>query len=108
MTDTTSPREALTARLAQLTAREAGIQKHLRGEDGRNDADFSDRVAYTEMDEVLEGLDDSARAEIDAIRAALGRLDDGTYGICLSCGDAIQPGRLAAMPHVALCVDCAS
>lgn len=40
-------------------------------------------------------------------RAALDRLDEGTYGDCATCGDPIPPGRLEIMPETPLCVECA-
>ena len=38
----------------------------------------------------------------------LAKLDEGTYGICDQCGEAIPPARLRAMPDSALCVTCAA
>ncbi|MCA9572414.1 MAG: TraR/DksA family transcriptional regulator, partial [Myxococcales bacterium] len=108
MSDSPDVRARLEARLEQVVGRTDAVEKHLRGADGRHDADFEDRVAYTEMDEVLEQLDGEGRVQAEAIRAALGRLDAGTYGVCLSCGADIAAGRLAAIPEVALCTDCAA
>ena len=99
-------RARLEARLAELTKRDAALTKHLRGEDGRNDQDFSDRVAFTEMDEVLEKLDDSARAEIGDIQVALRRIDADEYGACETCGEAIPEKRLEILPHARHCVNC--
>lgn len=45
--------------------------------------------------------------EIARIGAALQRIDDGTYGECLRCGEAIAEKRLAVDPAATLCVDCA-
>ena len=103
----TGARQRLEARRDVLVQREAAVGRHLRGEDGRHDQDFADRVSYTQMDEVLEQLDDAARAEIEAIHAALERIEHGTYGVCASCGTRIAEARLIALPHTVLCVDCA-
>lgn len=40
------------------------------------------------------------------IDEALKRIDDGTYGNCLSCGCQIAKRRLVAMPHSELCIEC--
>jgi DnaK suppressor protein len=40
------------------------------------------------------------------VEAALQRMDDGTYGRCESCGDAIPGERLDARPVARLCVAC--
>ena len=42
------------------------------------------------------------------INAALERMDDGTYGLCLRCGKPINPERLEAFPYVAYDIDCQS
>jgi RNA polymerase-binding transcription factor DksA len=106
--DAQASREALHTRLATLTKREAALSKHLRGQDGRLEEDFSDRVSFVEMDEVIEQLDDDARAEIVAIQAALARLQEGTYGTCTGCGEDITAKRLEVLPHTAQCVSCAA
>lgn len=99
--------ERLRADLHRLTSRSHAVQRHLRGEDGRLDADFGDRPNFTGMDEVLEALDDESRRELGLIRAALNRLESGKYGICARCGDDIPHDRLRAVPSAALCVSCA-
>jgi RNA polymerase-binding transcription factor DksA len=100
-------REALLARLGVLTGREEAISQHLRGEDGRLGADFGDIANFTAGDEVLEGLEDAALAEIEAIQAALGRLGAGAWGVCVSCGESIDARRLDVLPSAAKCADCA-
>ena len=49
-----------------------------------------------------------ARVELARIDAAIKRLDDGSYGECLDCGDAIAVGRLEANPTATRCIGCAS
>ena len=39
---------------------------------------------------------------------ALAKLDEGTYGLCDTCGKPIAAKRLQAMPDVVLCLDCAA
>src|SRR4051812_35878832 len=40
------------------------------------------------------------------VRAALGRIDEGTYGICLHCEEEIGAKRLNALPWTPLCIEC--
>jgi DnaK suppressor protein len=102
-------RQLLVERMEALAKRHEALAKHLRGADGRLEADFSDRVAFTEMDEVLEGLDDAARAELGQIRVVLERLANGDdVDACESCGAPIGDGRLQAMPTSTRCVNCAA
>ena len=47
------------------------------------------------------------RLEIGRIRAALGRIDSGEYGHCLSCGESITRQRLEIDPAATQCIRCA-
>lgn len=38
--------------------------------------------------------------------AALKRIEDGSYGYCIECGNPIEKGRLEAVPHTQHCVSC--
>ena len=51
-------------------------------------------------------LSDRERVKLKQIDDALERLDDGTYGVCESCGLEIAEERLEAMPFSRLCRDC--
>lgn len=45
--------------------------------------------------------------ELARIAAALQRIEDGEYGFCLNCGEAIAEGRLLSDPSAPRCIDCA-
>ncbi|HHH31661.1 MAG TPA: TraR/DksA family transcriptional regulator [Polyangiaceae bacterium] len=47
------------------------------------------------------------RIELTRLRAALTRLDDGTYGDCVECGEPIADKRLDHDPGATVCIDCA-
>ena len=47
-------------------------------------------------------------AELTAVRAALGRLADGSYGECTDCGQGVGVPRLLAQPSAARCIACQS
>ena len=48
----------------------------------------------------------SAREQRDEVLAALARIDDGSYGHCVDCGNQIPEERLDARPDAARCVSC--
>lgn len=95
----------LEKRLAELKEEIADIDQTLREPDSQ---DFEERATENEGDEVLEDLGNAALTEIAQIETALGRIADGTYGQCVTCGEAIAPARLEAVPHAAQCIKCAS
>ena len=47
------------------------------------------------------------QARMAALRAALKRIEDGTFGACLACGEEIAAKRLEFDPATATCIDCA-
>ena len=51
-------------------------------------------------------LSDRERIKIKQIDDALERLDEGSYGVCESCGLEVAEERLDAMPFTRLCRDC--
>jgi RNA polymerase-binding protein DksA len=56
-----------------------------------------------ELDSTLE---ENEQRMLDAIDAALRRIEDGTYGICASCGQPIGAERLEALPWTTQDIDC--
>jgi RNA polymerase-binding transcription factor DksA len=52
------------------------------------------------------GLETRTGARLEAIVAALARIEDGTYGICSGCQTPIPYGRLIVMPEATLCMAC--
>ncbi len=52
-------------------------------------------------------LRDRSRTELHLVETALRAIDQGTYGTCTSCGQAIAPERLEALPWAPMCIDCA-
>lgn len=66
-----------------------------------DDAPTAEMISHTE--EHLAEHESNLLHEIDA---ALGRLESGGYGICVSCGREIPEARLMATPTVQTCVQC--
>ena len=51
---------------------------------------------------------DTLAARLDAVEAAMARLDAGTYGLCEGCGEALSAEAIDADVTVSLCATCAS
>src|SRR5882757_11201204 len=50
-------------------------------------------------------LRDRSDHQLELVDEALARLDDGSYGRCIRCGEPIAPDRLDALPWAARCID---
>ncbi len=66
---------------------------------------IADSATETYLRELDEGLEENADHLLDAIEAALQRIEDGTYGLCGACGGPIGEERLEAVPYATLCID---
>jgi DnaK suppressor protein len=56
--------------------------------------------------DIVRSLTLAARAALRDVQAALWRMEDGTYGVCTSCGDAVETHRLEIVPQTARCLRC--
>ncbi len=73
--------------------------------DGAGD-DQADAGSKTFEREHEMSVNANTREMIEQDRRALRRLDEGTYGMCESCGERIGAGRLRAFPRATLCIAC--
>jgi DnaK suppressor protein len=90
----------LDSATATLEAEDAGESEELSHFD-QHPADTATELQDADrQNAVLENADDQ-RAQV---LAALQRLDDGTYGRCVDCGQEIPAVRLQVRPEAARCV----
>ena len=64
-----------------------------------------------EADEASElekrlALEERLRESLNEVEHALQKYEAGTYGLCDSCGQPIEEGRLEAIPQASLCLNC--
>jgi DnaK suppressor protein len=65
-----------------------------------------DEIQYaSERDMAIRSVDRES-ALLRDVRAALRRVQDGTFGTCIDCESAISPKRLAAVPWAPRCIQC--
>ncbi len=90
----------------EIAAAEADLFDLMRdGGDGAGD-DQADAGAKTYEREQEISLANNARDLLEQNRRALVRMDDGSYGVCESCGNPIGKLRLQAAPRATLCMPC--
>jgi DnaK suppressor protein len=76
-------------------------------EDSRDDiSDPTDRASLEGNRSLTLRIRDRERKLITKIEEALGRINDGTYGVCEECGGPIAVERLKARPVTTLCITC--
>jgi DnaK suppressor protein len=51
-------------------------------------------------------LERRIKEQIVGVEHALHKFEEGTYGLCDSCGQPIDPARLEAIPEASLCIKC--
>lgn len=108
MTPLEDAQACLTTRLQDLSQRAASIERSRQHRQRPLSADSEDRATERENDEVLDRLAVTTQMEISQTRHALHRIQDGTYGLCESCGQPIKPSRLRAVPEATQCSGCAA
>ncbi|MBI2486387.1 MAG: TraR/DksA C4-type zinc finger protein [Deltaproteobacteria bacterium] len=69
--------------------------------------DSEEQALERESDDVLDVLDEAARAELNQIYNALERIKRNEYEICVVCKEKIPIKRLKALPYTDRCVVCA-
>lgn len=94
---------------AMLRRKEVELIAGLNKRDGLTaepEPDFFDEIQNAAERALLIDNLDRVSALLRAVRAALTRIADGSYGECQRCGEEIQPKRLAALPWAAFCLPC--
>ncbi len=95
----------LTERLETLLAEASGTVSGMTDEKPTF-PDPTDRAAMESDRNFTLRIRDRERKLIGKIREALERLEDGTYGICDTCGENISVKRLKARPVTTQCIEC--
>lgn len=91
---------------AEVDAAEADLAELMRHSGEGAGDDQADAGSATWEREHELSLTINAKELLEQIEHALDRIDEGTYGICESCGQAIGKMRLQAFPRATLCLSC--
>lgn len=96
-------RADLTAERDRLAAQIDSLEPSTS--DSRVDDNFADLGQVAAEQGENQALAAQLRNELAEVELALTKLDDGTYGLCETCGEPIAPARLEAMPAARFCID---
>ena len=97
-----------SATLAQLRAQRGGDLSRAEAAAEQRATESDDWAQADAERDLAIALGERESAELVAIDAALQRIADGSYGLCVDCGVAIATARLHANPTALRCVDCQS
>ena len=100
-------REALRAKQAELFGGAASkpLQWTMENNSGRQ-GDMADQASGNNEVHIQLKLKQTDAKILQAIEEALGRIEDGSYGICRDCGEPIAEPRLKAIPWTRVCITC--
>ena len=101
-------RKLLTVQREELLG---NAKRTLSGDIHLDPDDFPDEIdtASSEINLAFTGrVRERERGLLKKVIEALERIEDGEYGQCESCGEAIGVKRLMARPVAELCIDCKS
>lgn len=96
-------RERLSQLLRSQERELAGLMRDAGDGAGHDQADMG--ATSFERDQELIVVNNE-REMLAQIERALARIEDGTYGVCESCGDPIGKLRVMAFPRATLCLSC--
>lgn len=92
-----------------LLARQTELAAVVRNREGiaiEKSPDALDEVQHAaERELAIRNLDRESNL-LRHVRSALGRIQDGTYGVCLHCEEDISIKRLNAVPWTSYCISC--
>jgi len=92
-----------------LEAKQEELERIVRNRDAitiEKSADALDEVQHaSERELAIRNLDRESNL-LRNVRAALRRIEDGSFGTCLHCEEEISPKRVAAVPWAAFCIQC--
>ena len=69
-------------------------------------ADIADDALQSYDRQLMMGLGEKEFGKLRIVEEAIGKLDEGQYGICLECEELISEERLTVIPFASYCVDC--
>ena len=90
---------------ASLEAERTQLNEQLTEMDGGEfDENFADSGQVAAEQGEAAALSGSLKEQLADVEGALAKLDDGSYGTCETCGEAIAAPRLEAMPATRFCI----
>jgi len=101
-----SYRDRLLDRREGLVGQVQAAELYSRERDAEATQDPADMAANAYTKELLVSMSDNDRQLLNSSDEALDRIEDGEYGRCIRCGEAVSEKRLEAVPWARHCIRC--
>jgi RNA polymerase-binding protein DksA len=101
-------REAMTDEISGLNTQFDTTLKESTGDHSSHSYHMADQGTDAMEREMAFMMSSKSGRLVYHIDEALRRIDDGSYGKCLTCEKQISKERLLAVPHARFCIDCKS
>lgn len=104
-----SLRARLQQQVRELSSKDDELRARLAAEESATANTFVagiEGAMASEADDEVIALLHYEQSELVAAQEALSRMNQGDYGTCSECGDAIGVKRLMVLPAAHLCVSC--
>ena len=99
-------RDRLTEELEAIEEHQPEVENVSVDAAGGYDEDLVDVASETFEREKALAIENSVNDLLHQVEEALGRIEDGTFGVCEVCDQPIHPDRLRAIPYARLCINC--
>jgi DnaK suppressor protein len=99
-------KKRLETRQQELRRNVSRTQQDGRSSDEDSAQDIADKAASSYNKEFLFHQSNAERQLLQMVENALARIQDGSFGQCISCGQEINPKRLEAVPWTRHCIAC--
>lgn len=89
----------------EYETRIAKIEDHLHNPQDELDEHWDDQAISMRQNDMRQNLLAEAQQSLTYVNNALMRIENGTYGECVECGEDIEEKRLDAVPYATLCME---
>ena len=96
----------ITQIIKDLTAEMEDLKESSKPVKPENSLGRLTRMDAIGAQKINEAALERTKLRVQKLHAALKRIDDDEFGICLSCGDEISKKRLEAIPESTICIEC--
>ena len=104
-TDFTKAKTQLLALKKEYETRIDKIEDHIQHPQDSLNEHWDDQAISIRENDMRKNLLLEAQQGLNYVNNALSRIENGTYGECVECGEDIDEKRLEAVPYATLCME---